>query len=239
MVSIGHRQSPLSRIINVSLVNVLVEALSSRVESAGAQVTKRVRTDKFTGVSAVRWVAVSLGSLLSVGLGWAGLYLAVIQLDGNFNTVVPGELYRSAQPTAARIADYQQSYGIKTIVNLRGENPGSDWYDAEVAEAKKLGIAHVNFRMSARREMTTEQFTQVIDLLQKAEKPILVHCKSGSDRSGLVSALYVAAIARLGEKAAESQISFRYGHIPFSFSAPYAMDRSFEAFEPALGFPKS
>ena len=93
--------------------------------------------------------------------------------------------------------------------------------------------------MSARREMTMEQFNQIVDVLQKAEKPVLIHCKSGSDRSGLVSALYVAAIAKLGEDAAESQISFRYGHIPLSISAPYAMDRSFEAFEPALGFHKS
>jgi protein tyrosine/serine phosphatase len=109
----------------------------------------------------------------------------------------------------------------------------------EIAEARKLGIAHVDFRMSARRMMTIEQFSQIIDVLQKAEKPVLIHCNSGSDRSGLVSALYVAAIAKLGEEAAESQISFWYGHIPLSISAPYAMDRSFEAFEPLLGFPKS
>jgi protein tyrosine/serine phosphatase len=36
------------------------------------------------------------------------------------------------------------------------------------------------------------------DVFRKAEKPILVHCNSGADRSGLVSALYVAAIAKLG-----------------------------------------
>ena len=71
-------------------------------------------------------------------LGWAGLVCTslCLQLGGNFHTVVPGELYRSAQPTAAMIAEYQQNYGIKTIVNLRGENIGSGWYDAEVAEAR-------------------------------------------------------------------------------------------------------
>ena len=130
-----------------------------------------------------------------------------------FHTVVPGELYRSAQPTAALIAEYREGYAIKTIINLRGDNTGSGWYDSEVAEARNLGIAHVDFRMSARREMTTAQFNQLMDVFQKAEKPILVHCNSGADRSGLVSALYVAGIAKLGEEAAESQISFRYGHI--------------------------
>jgi protein tyrosine/serine phosphatase len=184
-------------------------------------------------------VAVLSVSILSVGLGWADLYLGALQLGDNFHTVIPGELYRSAQPTADLIAEYQENYAIRTIVNLRGDNTGSDWYDTEIAEARKLGIAHVDFRMSARRMMTIEQFSQIIDVLQKAEKPVLIHCNSGSDRSGLVSALYVAAIAKLGEEAAESQISFWYGHIPLSISAPYAMDRSFEAFEPLLGFPKS
>ena len=192
-----------------------------------------------TIASTAKRVAVLLASILSVGVGCAGLYLGALQLGGNFHTVVPGELYRSAQPTATLIAEYQENYGIKTIINLRGENIGSDWYDAEVAEASKLGVAHVDIRMSARREMTMEQFNQIIDAFQKAEKPILVHCKSGSDRSGLVSALYVAAVAKLGEEAAESQMSFWYGHIPLSVSARYAMDRSFETFEPVLGFPNS
>lgn len=217
------------------LAHSSVETHSPRVDVAVTQAVKRVSTI----ASAAKRVAVLLGSIMSVGLGWGGLFLAGLQLSGNFHAVVPGELYRSAQPTAAQIAEYQENYGIKTIINLRGENIGSGWYDAEIAEAKKLGIAHVDFRMSARRIMTTEQFNQIIDVLQNAEKPILIHCKSGSDRSGLVSALYVAAIAKLGEEAAESQISFRYGHIPLSISAPYAMDRSFEAFEPVLGFPKS
>jgi protein tyrosine/serine phosphatase len=78
-----------------------------------------------------------------------------------------------------------------------------------------------------------------VEVLQKAEKPILVHCMSGADRSGLVSALYIAAVAKLGEEAAESQISFQYGHIPLWFSAAYAMTRSFEVLEPALGFHDS
>jgi hypothetical protein len=54
-----------------------------------------------------------------------------------------------------------------------------------------------------------------------------------------VAALYIAAIAKLGDAAAESQISFRHGHIPLSISSAYAMDRSFETFKPALGFPNS
>ena len=66
--------------------------------------------------------AVVLSSFLCVALGVAGLYLGILHLGDNLHAVVPGELYRSAQPTPELIADYQKSYGIKTIINLRGEN---------------------------------------------------------------------------------------------------------------------
>ncbi len=46
--------------------------------------------------------------------------------------------------------------------------------------------------------------------------PALAHCKSGADRAGLLSALYV--LVRLGGSAQEAkqQLSFRYGHARFA-----------------------
>ncbi|TAZ44115.1 protein tyrosine/serine phosphatase, partial [Rhizobium leguminosarum] len=76
--------------------------------------------------------------------------------------------------------------------------------------------------------------------MERAEKPVLIHCNWGADRSGLASALYLAAIAKEGEAKSESQISLWFGHIPIPLiSKPYAMDQTFEALEPYLGFPKS
>jgi protein tyrosine/serine phosphatase len=187
----------------------------------------------------IKAAAIGLLSFLSISLGIATLHLVIVNLGDNFHPVIAGEVYRSAQPTPERIAEYQKNYGIRTIINLRGENVGSAWYDAELAQTRRLGIDLVNFRMSAKREFTEERLTELVEVLQKAEKPVLVHCMSGADRSGLVSALYVAAVAKLGEEAAESHISFWYGHIPLWFTAAYAMTRSFEALEPALGFHDS
>jgi protein tyrosine/serine phosphatase len=168
-----------------------------------------------------------------------GGYFGALHLTGNFHSVVAGALYRSAQPTTFDIARYQKTYGIKTIINLRGENRGSSWYDAEIAEAKQLGITHIDFRMSARRELTQVEAADLIGILKRAEKPVLIHCKAGADRTGLAAALYVAAVAKLGETAAENQLSIRYGHISLPVSAAYAVDRTFEALEPWLGFPDS
>ncbi|MFD2031462.1 tyrosine-protein phosphatase [Ancylobacter dichloromethanicus] len=49
--------------------------------------------------------------------------------------------------------------------------------------------------------------------MKDAKKPILIHCQAGADRSGLASALYLAAIKKNSAEAeAEAQLSIRYGH---------------------------
>jgi protein tyrosine/serine phosphatase len=184
----------------------------------------------------VRRIGLLLGTLLLLG----GVYLACIILSGNFHTVVAGEFYRSAQVSPQRLETYQQLYGIRTIVNLRGANPQSTWYREEVAAAQRLGIAHIDFRMSAKRPLSVDQAQALLALLKTAPKPILVHCTSGADRSGLIAALYLAGANGAGEHEAESQLSIRFGHIGIPFvSRAYAMDESWEAFEPWLGFDGS
>lgn len=169
----------------------------------------------------------------------AGLYLGGLQLTGNFHTVIPGTLYRSAQPSAADISGYHQAYGIKTVVNLRGEHLGEDWYEAEVVEAGRLGIDHVDFYMSASLELSQAQAEELLSIFERAQRPLLIHCKAGADRSGLAAALYLAAVSKHGEEAAEEQISLRYGHVSIPFTGAFAMDETFEVLEPWLGFPNS
>lgn len=181
---------------------------------------------------AVRLLGAVLAACLIVGAG-----LGAVRLSGNFHTVVPGELYRSAQLTPARLSDYSQGAGIRTVVNLRGAHPGTGWYDAEVAAARALGLAHFDFGMSASEQLPEARARELLELFRRAPKPILIHCQGGADRSGLAAALYLAAIANAGEERAESQMSLRYGHIGVPYlSAAYPMDESWEALEPWLGF---
>lgn len=189
----------------------------------------------------IRWIRalstmVGLGALVAASVG---CYVGALRLTGNFHPVVDGQVYRSAQPSAQDLAYYVTKYGIRTIINLRGSNKGLSWYDAEIAQARALGVTHIDFGMSAYRELSQLDAERLIAVLEQAQKPVLIHCEGGADRSGLASALYVAAVAKLGEAAAEDQISIRYGHISLPLSAAYAMDRTFEALEPWLGFPDS
>lgn len=150
------------------------------------------------------WVAVLV---VSSAAALGGAYLGLLWLSGNFNTVFAGEMYRSAQLSPEQIDAYVSKYGIRTIVNLRGNNTGQPWYDAEVDESRKLQINHVDFVMSARQELPAARARQLMALLRQAPKPILIHCKAGADRSGLVSALYLATIKGLDPALAGGQLS--------------------------------
>jgi protein tyrosine/serine phosphatase len=167
------------------------------------------------------------------------LYLGMLLVTGNFHTVIAGTLYRSAQPSPHRIDQYARDYGIRTIINLRGTNAGAPWYDAEIAEAGRQGIVHVDFGMSSRSELSHDEAAKLVNLFETAEKPVLIHCADGSDRTSLAAALYVAAVAKLGEEAAEGQISMRYGHIAIPFGPTWPIDMTFESLEPWLGYHDS
>lgn len=173
-------------------------------------------------------------TLLAGGLS-LGAYLGILQLTGNFHEVVAGELYRSNQPSATQIASYVKNYGIRTIVNLRGKNDGAGWYGEEIAKASELGLAHVDFRMSASRELSMDEIARLTSLMRDLPKPILIHCQSGSDRTGLASAIYLNQITGMDAEEAEGQLSIRYGHfgIPY-LSAAYPMDESWEKLEATL-----
>ena len=174
---------------------------------------------------------------ISAPFALMGSYIAAIQSNRNFDTVVQHELYRSAQPSAADIARYAEEDHIASIVNLRGESRGSAWYDEEIAASKAHDIKHYDFRMSASSALTHQEAVDLIALLSKVEKPVLIHCNWGADRTGLASALYLAAIARAREEQAEQQLSLRYGHFPVPvLSQAFAMDETFESLEEWLGY---
>ncbi len=174
-----------------------------------------------------------VGGVLAVVLV-SGAYLLGIQLNGNIHETVPGVLYRSAQVSPEQLASYREKYGIRSVLNLRGENVGEPWYDQELAYSKKQNLTFLNFRMSSKRALNEAQVRELIAMMRHAPKPLLIHCRRGADRTGLAVALYMAAIARRGEEEAEWQLSPLYGHIPWISSAR-AMDETFEAMEPMLG----
>lgn len=151
---------------------------------------------------------------------WAGCllfgYLSYQIVSENFRTVIPGEVYRSAQLDAAGLERNIRTFGLKSIVNLRGPNPDARWYIEERSVATRFGVRHYDFPTDSRYPPTVGELSRWLDLLATCEKPVLFHCQSGIDRTGLI-----AAVCRLqGDSTAcvrdaEAQLSLSYGHLPW------------------------
>jgi len=119
--------------------------------------------------------------------------------------------WRAAQPAPHQIARFKRM-GIKTVVNLRGERVcGSYWL--EKAACARHGLKLVTYRVRSRAAPTREEVLGARDLFETLEYPILMHCKSGADRAGLMTVLYLHFHEGLPIAEAKSGLSLKYGHI--------------------------
>jgi uncharacterized protein (TIGR01244 family) len=159
-----------------------------------------------------------------------GGYSGILAYTGNLHAVSEGMLYRSAQLSKQQFEDAIREHKLKSILNLRGAHPGESWYDDERAAAQQAGITHFDYQMSSRRKLTPDQIEPILEIVRNAPKPLLIHCRSGADRSGLVAALFRLAIEKASPEEADRQLSLRYGHFPYLTSKTGAMDESFWAF---------
>jgi protein tyrosine/serine phosphatase len=175
------------------------------------------------------WLRRLLGAGL-VSLAVVGSYAGYLIYRGNLHPIFPGQAYRSAQMSAQMLAETIKLHGIKSVINLRGANADSEWYRAELKMCEILNVEHVDRRFSARRDATDEQMTDLVNLLRKTPKPVLLHCKAGSDRTGLAAALYQLEIAGRPEAEAAGELTIWYGHIPYLPTREQAMDRSFHRY---------
>ena len=75
---------------------------------------------------------------------------------------------------------------------------------------------------------TLKKLLEIVQILKDAQKPLLIHCYGGADRTSLVAALYQFAIAKETEKEARKEFSIWYGHAPHFRKKVIAMDRSFD-----------
>ena len=54
----------------------------------------------------------------------------------------------------------------------------------------------------------------LIDTLRSCPYPLLIHCKSGADRTGLASALYLMIRRGVPPEQAEDAFTLEHGHVP-------------------------
>lgn len=134
--------------------------------------------------------------------------------------------YRSAQPAPHHIRQFARQ-GVRTIVNLRGERLcGSYWLEQEAC--RRHGIELVNYQVRSRAAPSREELRGARELFERIDYPMLMHCKSGSDRAGLMSVLYRHLRLGVPMEEAIKELSLRYGH--FRQAETGVLDAFFERY---------
>ena len=159
-----------------------------------------------------------------------GAYIWSDLSHDNLRVVVPTAAYRAGVMSTNALIGCIEKYGIKSILNLRGESRDREWYRGEMETAEIFNVAHYDFGISARQELTDAEMMKLEQILRDAPKPVLIHCDGGADRSALASAIYLYAIAGKTPEEAERELSPWNGHLPFFWPKVMAMDDSFRRY---------
>jgi protein tyrosine phosphatase (PTP) superfamily phosphohydrolase (DUF442 family) len=156
--------------------------------------------------------AVALTALATVGLLAAPGPVNRFFFDENLIAIVPGGIYRSAQPSGPELDAFVTRLGLRSVLNLRGERGGSDWLEEERAVTEARGVEHVTVRLSAKRMPPSQRLREIVEYLDTAPRPLLFHCEGGVERSGLIGA--VAVLLEGGDlAAARAQFAPSKGYI--------------------------
>ena len=168
----------------------------------------------------LRWVLLLAICLLAAAVTWD------YGIQKNFDTVVPGKIYRSGQPRERQLEAWIQEYGLKSILSLRFGVPR---YERELAKRYGVKLYHVPF--SATKGVGKGQWKTIRPILTDEENlPILVHCHGGGDRSGIVTALYRMEIQGWPLEKALREMNRHY-HFPLRY--PVLQEQLREYFQEA------
>lgn len=140
-----------------------------------------------------------------IGWRWSG---------GNQGVVVPGQVYRSSQLGPSQLREVFRDRGIRTVLNLRGPNASQDWYNDELKTTLEQGATQIDIPLASDHWLSRDQARTLVQVLDTADRPLLIHCQFGAERTGLVTAF--EELLRLGGslESARAQFSVYYLFLP-------------------------
>lgn len=125
---------------------------------------------------------------------------------------VSDQVWRSAQPAPWHLRRMKER-GIRTVLNLRGRRDTCGSYILEREACKRYGLTLIDFPIRSRAMLDKPTLHAAGELFKRIEYPVLMHCKSGADRAGLMATLYLFVHEGVPLRQAMRHLSLRYGHV--------------------------
>jgi protein tyrosine phosphatase (PTP) superfamily phosphohydrolase (DUF442 family) len=150
--------------------------------------------------------------LILLGLFGGGAFLWNRSRD-NLAVVVSGRLVRSAQPEPGRLEEWVRRLGIRSVINLRGAWPEQEWFRVEDEECRRLGLPRRDVAILTHRTCPPNELRQLLQAFDELPAPILIHCRRGSDRTGLATAIHGLLFEGKSLSEAEEALTVVRGHV--------------------------
>ena len=136
-------------------------------------------------------------------------------------------VWRAGQPTPGQLRAFARRGG-RSVVSLRaGRGFGS--LPLELEACRDAGLTFHNLIIRSRTLPSRDELRAVARFFESMQRPVMLHCKSGADRSGFASALYLMLAENRPVAEARKQLAFRYGHNRHSKTG--VLDAFFDAYE--------
>ena len=153
----------------------------------------------------------------------------VLRLFWKNSARVGSNAFRMNQPFPADVAR-AKARGVRTIISARHDTRhGGHALEREAAEL--AGIRYVVLDQHPIFSRGAPYRTSILNAAQvfrSAEQPVLIHCKSGADRAGFLSALWLIVMENVPVREAKAQLSLRFLH--FKTSKTGRLDAVFEQY---------
>lgn len=124
---------------------------------------------------------------------------------------ISDELVRTNQPWPHQLAAWK-ARGVKTVINLRGGFDAS-FHALEKDACARHGLEMVDFTITSREVPSVARVLGAQKLFESIAYPALLHCKSGADRAGIMSVLYMHFRQGKTIREALEQLHLRYLHV--------------------------
>ena len=132
----------------------------------------------------------------------------------NFGIVTDGEIYRSGELTPRTTEMVVREHGIRTIVDFGAHEPGSSEEEIAQRTADALGVTRIVFDLEGDATGDPNAYVEALRIMTDPDqRPVLVHCAAGAQRTGCGVALYRSIVEGVPDEEALAEAT-KYRHDP-------------------------
>ena len=153
-------------------------------------------------------------ALLLAFAGWEACKYQVV--PRRFGIVERDKIFRSGRIAPHLMRETLLRHNIKVVVDLTDSDPANSSVQAERKAVEELGITRYNFPLCGDGTGNITNYANAIAAIARSRsenKPVLVHCAAGAQRTGGAIAAYRLLVEKQLPETVSSELA-RYGWKP-------------------------